>query len=297
MRSYAIKETTTGAGTAALNIALTAVSGFPRFSNKYSNGDLCEYSILDNSVSPPTPVESGIGTYKSTNTIDRSYPTETWDGTTTLTDKSAVKQTLVNGRVYQVLNAPLSNAHTPGLLAVTNANSASRRIQSAHQPAFAGSTITFVALRLYVVPFLLQSLKAPADIACRISTAAAAGKFLHLALYRINEAGDITDRLEESGNIVADTTGIKSYTFAATKRYPNGWYAVGAVSDGAPIVNSLGNLGNLLTTPWGVDSNNQSIAAKSTDLGSLSCPNPFSGTVTNILGNANFPNMTIGVDA
>ena len=296
MRSYAIKETTTGAGTAALNIALTAVSGFPRFSNKYSNGDLCEYSIVDPSVSPATPVEAGIGTYKSTNSIDRTYPTETWDGTN-LTDKSVVKQTLVNGRVYQVLNAPLSNAHTPGLLAVTNANSASRRIQSAHQPAFAGSTVVCVALRLYVVPFLLQSIKAPADIACRVSSAAAAGKFLHLALYRINEAGDITDRLEESGNIVADTSGIKSYTFAATKRYPNGWYAVGFVSDGAPTINTLGNLGNLLTTPWGVDSNNQSIAAKSVDLGSLSCPNPFSGTVTNFLGTGNFPNMTIGVDA
>lgn len=297
MLGYGIKETITGDGAATLNMALSAVSGFPRFSSKWSVGDLVQYSILDASVSPPVPVESGIGTVKASNTFDRTYPTDTWDGTT-YTDISATKQTLVNGRTYLVINAPLAWGVKPPMHALSNANSATRRMNSPHNNGFASITLAVTALRLYVAPFLIAAGKPPVDLACRVSSAGAAGKLGRLVLYRIDETGALTDRLEESSSFAVDTTGIKSFSFGASKRYANGWYGVGFVSDGAPTINTIGTSGGAVgSTPFGVDANNQHIVCKSVDLGSLSCPNPWSGTVTNMLGNSNFPHITMGIAA
>lgn len=295
MLSYGIRETTVGAGTAVLNISLSSVSGFPRFSSKFADKDLVGYSILDTSVTPYVPVEIGLGTYKASNTLDRTYPLQTWDGST-FTDVSCSKQTLVNARTYLVICTPLIDGQVPSIHAVSNSGSATRRIQSAHDTGFGGGTMTLSALTLYVVPFQLDSLKAAVDIAIRVSSAAAAGKLLKLGLYRLNDAGDITDLLEGSGNIAADTTGIKSYTFAATKKYPSGWYCAAVASDGAPIINSPSTSAQG-GTPWGVDSNNQNIAARTTTVGSLTLPNPFTGTLTNVLATTPHPHFTIGVAA
>lgn len=295
--SFGIRETHTGDGTSALNIALSAVTGFPRFSTRYVAGDLVPYAILDTTVTPPAPVECGLGTVKASNTLDRTYPTDTWDGTT-YDDTEPSRATLVNARSYLVISPHAVHGSQPALHAVSNAHSASRRVNSAHNVGHPGSTLVVTALRLYVMPFLIQSLKRPVDIAMRVSSPGGAGTLLRLGLYRLDDTGAITDRLEESGNIAADTAGIKSYTFAAATRYENGWYAVAFASDGTPTVNTIGTTGGSIGgNPFGVDSNNQIIACKHVTLGSLSLPNPFSGTVTNLLANGSFPHISMGISA
>lgn len=63
-----IRENTTTTGT-VLNIALTTVADFGRFSNVLNNNDTVYYVINSGGDK-----EVGIGTYKDTNTLDRTTP-------------------------------------------------------------------------------------------------------------------------------------------------------------------------------------------------------------------------------
>ena len=76
MLGYGVKETTTTTGTGTLT--LTSVSGFPTFANAFSVGDLVEYSLLNSSGQP---IETGVGIFGASNTLARTYPLVTWNGT------------------------------------------------------------------------------------------------------------------------------------------------------------------------------------------------------------------------
>jgi hypothetical protein len=63
-----VKETATAPGTGAVTLA-GAVTGFQRFSAVMTTGDLCYYTIADQSGAN---WEVGIGTYSGVNTLTRT---------------------------------------------------------------------------------------------------------------------------------------------------------------------------------------------------------------------------------
>lgn len=68
-----IKESSATTGT-GLNISLSAISGFARYSDAFSVDDVVEYSIRDGNN-----FEQGLGTIKAGNTLDRTTPVVTFE--------------------------------------------------------------------------------------------------------------------------------------------------------------------------------------------------------------------------
>src|SRR5579859_7989113 len=71
------KETTATTGTGTLS--LSAVTGFPRFADNFSDGQPCSYAVLD---STGAPVEAGIGHYVASNQLARDYVEGKYVGST-----------------------------------------------------------------------------------------------------------------------------------------------------------------------------------------------------------------------
>jgi hypothetical protein len=275
MLGYGIKETTATTGTGTLT--LSSVANYPRFSNAFIDGDLCCYSLLD---SNGAPLECGVGTYTATNTLARTYPLVTYTGGTyDNTDPTALS--LSGTTTVICTGAPQSGfPFLPGI-----GTAAGQKITAGQNPNTAGTSSTFVALTLYVIAHQVNVARPITAIRFRIAAAAAAGKIIRVGLYRVGTDGVLGTLLQTSGDIAADTTGIKSYTLGAATTYPPGWYGVAAISDGAPQLNASSITG-VGSSPFGADANNIMNSYITTTAASAVLPNPFTGTITNVSGSS-----------
>jgi hypothetical protein len=96
------------------------------------------------------------------------------------------------------------------------------------------AAVAMVAGNMYYGPWFVESPITIDQIACEITSAAAAGKLLRIGLYRANVDWQPTDLLIDSGNIAADSPGVKTY--AVSLVLPPGRYLGAMVSDGAPTI-------------------------------------------------------------
>lgn len=272
MLGYGVKETTATTGTGTLT--LSAVSGFPRFANAFGVGDLVDYSLLNSSGQP---IECGIGTVGASNTLARTYPLVTWDGTTyTNTSPTAISLT----GTTTVICTGTPGSENPFIQSFYS-GAANQAVNSAHMTAESGA-VTTAANKLWVIPFQLEVNRPMAGILARVTTAA--GTSGTLGWYRCGSAGLPTDLLQ-SGTISTATTGLKSIAFSAY--YPPGWYYAAIVCDGAAGLGASNSIP--ASSPLGSDGSNLSINALTVANGSITLPNPFTGTVTQVTNSIAFP--------
>lgn len=279
MLGYGVKETTTTTGTGTLT--LSSVSGFPRFSQAFSTGDMVEYSIL---TSAGEPLECGIGTVAASNTLERTYPLVTYSGGTY--DNTTPSALSLSAGTYTVICTGSPGSGAPFIQSMWS-GATNKSISSAHITGNHSSTHPMTANRLEVVPFQLIANRPMAGLMTRVSVSG--GTSGTLGLYRCGSGGLPTDLLQ-SGSISCSSSGtLQSITFSAY--YPPGWYYVALVCDGAPTINCPGTTPG--ASPLGTDTNNQNIVALYTANGSTTLPNPFSGSTTNIVNSNAFAGISV----
>lgn len=263
MLGYGIKETTATTGNGTLT--LSAVTGFPRFSNVFSAGELVMYSLLDSSGQP---IESGIGTVGAGNTLARSRVTATYVAGT-YNDASPTAASLTGTSTVICTGIPSGFATVmPGISATqTYSGSPAQRVLMDTRLNF-GSTgsVTLAANTLYMVPFYLATDCVATGIAARVVTGVA-GKSMRAGLYRLDANASPAVLVDETGSISVATSGVNwSGSFAANHKLAPGWYCIAFVSDGSPAIGSVAS--HVLMSPVGILSTNSVLAPSSYNYGS-----------------------------
>lgn len=277
-----VKETTTTTGSS--DVTLSAITGFPRFSEAFAVGELCLYGITTNDQ-PPQPLEWGIGTIGASNTLVRSVVLGTYaSGVLNTTNPTAVS--LASG-THNVICANAMGAHLPGLPAVDTTNGSSGAVVPYPWTAnVSGTAIASTADRLYLLNFRWACLRKVTAIKMRVSTGAAGN--CRIGIYKAGTDGKPGALLYSSGDIDTTNVGIITWTFSSAKILPPGWYFLGVATKGiTPSFNTFtqATVGQVCETLVGVDSTAvQAILYKYVALsgGWTSLPDPPSSTQTSV---------------
>lgn len=282
MLAYGIKETTSTTGTGTLT--LSSVTGFPRFSDKFGVGASVSYAILD---SNGAPLEIGIGTVGSSNTLSRGRILATY-ASSTYNDLTATAVSLAGTSTVICTGAPSSfftsypNVNT----VITSGGNAPQRLvmDSRINTNSASSTgLTMLANNLYLVPFFNAFQCVASGIALRIGTGVS-GKSIIAGLYRLDHRGYPAKLIGETASTAAATSGVNwSASFSGGKvALEPGMYVIGLVSDGNPAIGAV--TGTAIFNPFGV-ANAQNIITVSAHLttsytfGSLPNPAPTTAVI------------------
>lgn len=230
-----VKETTTTFGTGPLT--LSAIAGFPRFSEAFAVSELCSYAILTSNASPQ-PLEWGIGTIGAGNSLSRSVVLGTYAANTlNTTNPTAVN--LVSG-TYNVICTAAMGGSVPGLLGVDSTNGSSGAF--APYPwtlAASPSSLAVTADRLYLSNFRMGTPRRLSAVKMRVSTGGVGS--CRLGIYKANIDGTPGSLLYASDDITVPASGVMTWTLASAKIVPPGWYFMAFATKGvAPTFNLFG---------------------------------------------------------
>ena len=263
MLGYGIKETTNTTGTGALT--LSAVTGFARFSDRFSVNETAYYSLLDSSGQV---IEEGVGTVGASNTLSRSRVVTTFtSGVYNDVNPTAVSLTGTTTVICTAISSSFAPI-MPGINSVqTYSGSAAQRVLMDARLNF-GSTgsVTLAANQLYMQPYYLSTECIATGIAMRVVTGVA-GKLLRAGLYRLNNNCSPAVLVDETAALSVATTGVNlTGSFAANHKLLPGWYCIAFVSDGSPAIGGV--VGHVLVNPTGILSTNSVLAPTSYNYGS-----------------------------
>lgn len=101
-----------------------------------------------------------------------------------------------------------------------------------------GGTIALGANTIYYLPIFTKTQKTLDQLACSVTTAAAAGKVIRMGLYTADSNLNVGNLIADGGNLAADATGDKAFSISAT--IAPGAYLIGVHTDGAPTVRLMG---------------------------------------------------------
>lgn len=248
MLGNGIKQTTSTAGTGALTLA--AVTGFPGFSARFSNGvngDPFHYALID---SAGVGVEWGIGRLSDATTLVREKILATWNGTTY---NDATPTAISLSGTYTVLCADNASARPVAPVATDSSLASPRFIIGAQWAANPGAGVAPGANNMVTLPYRLDMTAIVSGVGVKVTTAGAAGTKLRAALYRMDKNGHPgTVITETASGLAVDTTGNKSLTFPASIRLDAGWYFVALLGNGgAALAGSNAQAGGGQCQMWG----------------------------------------------
>ena len=217
--------TTTGTGT----ITLASVSGRPLPSVAHAVNEYVSYSI----VTSDGKFESGIGQIGSSNTLLRTKPLSTYDGST-YNNLTASALSLAAG-THQVYVTPISEVNAQGAAfpqtcaAVTNACTISGHLSGST------STYTIPQSQPIAFPFWLNSAGLLTGFSCNVTGTGASSTF-HMGLYEQATDGAPGRRLAVTSSTISGTsTGYKTQAAAANARLSPGFYWIAIlVTAGTP---------------------------------------------------------------
>lgn len=250
-----INQTTATTGTG--DLTLSAVTGYPQFSDQFSvgaNGAPFYYGILNDSDG--SPIEFGIGHLSGASTLVRDRILATYSGTTyDNTSPSAISLAVGTKRVICASEAG-SLACTAPYVSNNAALALGKRIPSQHATTnnAASAAITLVANRLYITPFLLATNVEVSALIARVGTGAALSS-IRLGLYRCGIDGFAGELVAETAALASTTSGVDISGSVTPIRLTPGWYFTAMVSDGTPVVGRLDG-GIHLGNPLGQTSSN-----------------------------------------
>lgn len=230
MLANGIYQTTTTTGTG--DLTLSAVTGFPPFSAKFSvgsNGDPFRYAIVRDSDG--VGLEWGIGHLSASNTLVRDKIEATWNGTT-YSDLNPSALSL-SADTYRVICCDNSFARPISPAATDSTIASPRYLMGAQWSGNPGASITCTANTMYLVPFRLDIAVVCSGVSAKINTAATTGalKNMRAALYSVDKNGHPGNLIAESSATSVASTGVKAFAFPASVKLAPGHYFVALCTD------------------------------------------------------------------
>lgn len=244
MLANGAKETTTTTGTGT--VTLSAVTGFPRFSQVLSVGQFVDYAIQDGNN-----WEWGVGKVAASNTLERTLVTAKFEGGTyTKNPVTGVSLTGISEVFCSVHDRSLGMSGRMDSPVVFNA-------LHAQTSAFGSSGNFNFPNRLVVFPWLwpLGVDRFATGIRINVGTVGTATQVV-LALVDYGDTFTSTKVLASTGPVAVDTTGLKTATFDAPAYCPSPRMGIAFVANGSVTLSRAeafipdaveGHSG----TPWG----------------------------------------------
>lgn len=221
MLANGVKETTTTTGTGT--VSLSAVSGFPRFSQGLAVGQFVDYAIKSGNN-----WEWGFGRVAAGNTLERYRVTAKFEGGT-YTKNPATGVNLsgtseVFGTVHDSSLGVSGRADSPVVFNALHAQTS----------AFGGSANINFPNRLIVFPWLwpLGVDRVATGIKINVGTVGTATQVV-LALIDYGAAFASSKVLASTGPIAVNTTGLKTATFSAPVYCPSPRMGIAFVANGS----------------------------------------------------------------
>lgn len=223
--------TTTGTG----DLTLSAVTGYPAFSDVAAVGRYVYYTILDDSTGQP--IETGIGHLSASTTFVRDKILATF--VSSVYDDTAPSAVSLASGTKRVINS--IEAMTSRVSALNINTSAGGRIafgQSTPCP-ISGTSLTVTADRCYYLPIVITSPREIDGISCRVSSGVGSTT-AKVALYSAGLDGKPQTRLYQSSSFSTGTgaSGVASVNTFTQHRPMPGLYFMAFASSGAVSMNS-----------------------------------------------------------
>jgi len=213
-----IKQTTTTTGTGSLT--LSAATGYPTFADQFAVNQPLYYNILD---STGAPIECGIGKLTSSTVLARTQVLQTYTGGT-FTNIGATAVSLSAGTYTVVCAAVMQQGGVtsfPGITSVATLRAmiAYPFVGSANVKALTLNTPAFMPVRI-------DAGKGVSALGIEVTTLGGTGSDkVRCGLYPVNADGSPGDLIAQSGDMLPNTTGLKSATLVGgTMNVPPGWY-------------------------------------------------------------------------
>lgn len=221
--------TTTDTGTGS-TISLTAKTGFPTISAIVGSNRLCRYAIRDNTTG--APIASGLGTISGT-TLTRGAA-ETSYLSSTYTPYGSVAS-LPSG-TKDVFVSAMSNDLSPAIPAVQGI--VGQKLVHPNGLVPSNQTKTLVANVVYASCLIWNCGRPISAMSMAVSTLAGTGSDrIQLGIYACKEDGSAGNLIMRTGDILPNTTGLKSSSInGGTQELPPGCYWFAMCSSVAPVV-------------------------------------------------------------
>lgn len=219
-----VYETTTTSGN-GLTIALSAVTGRPRFAD-----------VGIGAVVPIAMRDGGnwqwvLGTVRAGNTLDLDNVVATYVGG--IHDNTSPERITLSGGQVDVWLAPIAEVVSPGMPIVSSVYGR-KALLSPHWSTYPSGTLTVIADLLYVIPFKVDSAYDINGFHIDMNTAGAAGTKARIGLYRIKADGQPGSLVVESGDIDTSVAPTVLTAPVTQTRIEPGWYYLGFVNSGTP---------------------------------------------------------------
>jgi hypothetical protein len=221
MLGNAIKQTTATTGTGSLT--LSAVTGYPMFSDAFPLNAMVSYCLLD---SAGLFIEAGIGYLSSSSVLVRNTVRATFVSSV-YNDANPTAASLSGATT--VICAPHAATMESMLPTVDNQSSSVARYLLTASRSVSTTPVSLTALRLYHVPFLLRTAARVVSLSVSVTTLGA-GSVIRAGLYACNEKGYMGALLATTGDLDGTTTGVKTGTLSSPVSLPPGWYFTSVVS-------------------------------------------------------------------
>ena len=231
MLANGAKETTTTTGTGT--VTLSAVTGFPRFSQVLSVGQFVDYAIQDGNN-----WEWGVGKVAASNTLERTRVTAKFDGGTYSRSPAAKLSLSGSATVFCAINET-----TGPLKSFVGGAIGQTYMHSAHlvQTEPYGSTKAIGGNTLYWLPFVWPAGAARVVTSLSIYvTNTGAGTKARLVVFDPDSHGSSPTLLYQSADIAIGTTSIKTVSVSPALHIPHERFMIGLVTDGTVTLRANG---------------------------------------------------------
>ncbi|MBY0238130.1 MAG: hypothetical protein K2X55_02340 [Burkholderiaceae bacterium] len=221
MLGNGIKQTTSTTGTGSLTVA--AVTGYPTLAAAFAVGQPFAYALLD---ATGLFLEAGIGYLSDATTLVRARVSATFlGGVYSISAPTAVSLT----GTTTVICTPHAATLESMLPTVDGVSGIGRWLYPANR-TMNTATVSLTGLRCLYTSYLFRSGARVSQLMCNVTVQGGAGAVIRLGIYSIRADGYIGDLLATTGDLAADSTGMKIGPLAAPLPLPPGWYYVAIVS-------------------------------------------------------------------
>ena len=225
MLANGAKETTATTGTGT--VTLSAVTGFPRFSQVLSVGQFVDYAIQDGNN-----WEWGVGKVAASNTLERTLITAKFEGGTYSKSPATGLSLSGSATVFCTPSADTFGAAKGGNDVATRAPFL---VWSAHN-VFTNATIVGATVDANVLNWSPWTWPAGAQrfaTGLSVQVTTAAGTKMRVGIVELGDTAASHKLVAQTGDIDASTTGIKTATFASPIYLPLASYMMVIMADAA----------------------------------------------------------------
>ncbi len=227
MLANGAKETTATTGTGT--VTLSAVTGFPRFSQVLSVGQFVDYAIQDGNN-----WEWGVGKVAASNTLERTLITAKFDGGTYSKNPATGLSLSGSATVFCTPSADTFGTSLGGNTASTRGPGWVWSTHHMFNSVGALSPQPIDVNTLSWIPFVwpVGAPRFATGVSFQVTTAG--GTKARVGIVELSDTAAGHRLVAQTDDMDTSTTGIKTHTFSAPIHLPLGSYATVIIADGGP---------------------------------------------------------------